>query len=287
MEDHKHNDHHNQDKGHDHSHTHGKDNDHSHDHSHDHEHGHDHEHKNGHDDDHKPDKIQFRSFRMDRAFAFNPKKGEKGTITYTITEPARISIKTLKKGTRELYLSTILNWEERTAGTHTEYWDGKDYEGNIIEDLSEFMIVMEGEPMSTFKPGEYSVEGLTDEEIVHGHKWGHPHNYYQTDTNVVPDLAITSVNDGDVLSGVVTVNSHLKNEESRGYGDKVGYGVRHYLNNILVSEEFYDAKCKGNFSCDIDTTAFPDGEYTLYVGMCDHHQHATSRGCKITLKNNT
>lgn len=273
MSDHKH-------QGHEHHHDQHQEHEHHHDHDHDHnEHGH-------HDHDHKPVKIKFRSFKMDRAFAFDPRKGEKGVITYTITEPARISIKLIKKGTRELYLSTILNWEERGAGTHTEYWDGKDYSGNIIEDLSQVFMVMEGEPMSTFKPGAYSVEGLSDEEIIHGHKWGHPHNEYQEGTNVIPVLSITSVKDGDVLSGVVKVDSKLETDE-RGYGEKVGYGVRYYLNNILVNEEFYDAKSNGNFSYDVDTTAFPDGEYTLYVGMCDHHQHSTSRGCKVRIDNNS
>lgn len=256
-------------------------------HSHGHEHHHEHHHEHGHDHDHKPVKVKFRSFEMERAFAFDPHKGEKGKITYTITEPARISIKTIKKGTRELYLSTILNWEERDAGTHTETWDGRDFEGNIIEDLSQILMVIEGEPMSTFAPGEYSIEGLTDEEIVHGHKWGHPHNAYHEDANVIPKLKITSVSDGDVLSDIVRVDSELDEVSERGYGDKAGYGVRYYFNNILINEEFYDAKSEGRFSYEIDTTAFPDGPYTLYVGMCDHHQHVTSRGLKVIIDNSS
>ena len=253
-------------------------------HEHHHEHPHDHDHEHHHDHDHKPVKIKFRSFKMDRAFAFDPKKGEKGIITYTITEPARVSIKVIKKGTRELYLTTILNWEHRDAGTHTETWDGRDYSGNIIEDLSHALIVMEGEPMSTHNPGKYSIEGLTDEEIIHGHKWGHPHNLYNEEVNIVPELVITSVKDGDVLSGIVTIESQLETDK-KGYGDVAGYGVRYYLNNILITEEFYDKKCKGRFSYELDTTAFPDGEYTLYVGMCDHHQHTASRGCRIRIDN--
>ena len=253
---------------------------------HDHHHDHDHQGHEGHPEGHgghKPVKIEFEDFRMERAFAFDPAKGEEGVITYTIAEPARISIKVLQAGTRELYLATILNWEDRDAGTHTEKWNGRDFSGEVI-DLSEAIIVMEGEPMSTYAPGEYSVEGLSDEEIVHGHPHGHSHNVYDESANIVPELEVTSVNDGDVISGLVTIESHLEGGK-RGYGDQAGYGVRYYLDNTLVQEEFYDKKSEGQFSYTLDTTAFPDGEYTLYVGMCDHHQHATSRGCKITIKN--
>jgi hypothetical protein len=233
---------------------------------------------------HKPHKIQFKDFEMSKAFAFDPGKGETGTITYTLSEPARVSIKVIKAKTRELYLKTILNWETKDAGRHTETWDGRDFDGKII-DLSESIIVMEGEPISTFAPGEYSVEGLSDEEIVHGHPHGHAHNLYREDVNVVPELKVTSVRSGDVLSGLVVIESELADRSKTGYGDEVGYGVRYYLDNTLVEEEFYDRKCEGRFSYTMDTTAYPDGEYTLFVGMCDHHQHATSSGCRIKIKN--
>ena len=139
---------------------------------HDYYHGHTHDHEyetHAHPEGHggyKPIKINFTDFKMDRAFAFDPAKSEQGVITYTIPESARISVKVLKAGTRELYLKTILNWEYRDAGTHTETWDGKDYDGKIIE-LSEAIIIIEGEPMSTYAPGEYSLKGLsTDRKSV-------------------------------------------------------------------------------------------------------------------------
>ncbi len=233
---------------------------------------------------HKPEKIQFKDFKMESAFAFDPAKGEIGKITYTISEPARISIKVIKAKTRELYLKIILNWEKREAGTHTETWDGRDFDGRII-DLPEAIIVMEGEPLSTFSPGKYSVEGMSDEEIVHGHPHGHAHNVYKEGTNVIPELKITSVKSGAVLSGLVDIESELMDRSKLGYGEEVGYGVRYYLDHTLVEEEFYDKKCGGKFLYTLDTTAFANGEYTLYVGMCDHHQHATSRGCKIRINN--
>ncbi len=250
------------------------------DHHDDHE-GEAHEHPEGHGGL-KPRKIDFTDFKMERAFAFDPSKGEKGIITYTIPESARISIRVLKAGTRELFLCTILNWEYREAGTHTETWDGKDFEGNII-DLSEAAMIIEGEPISTYAPGQYSVEGMSDEEIVHGHAFGHAHNEYDPSTNIIPELKVTSVKDGDVLSGLVTIVAHL--EGGRAYGEKAGYGVRYYLDSTLLQEEFYDKQCDGRFSYILDTTSILDGEYTLYIGMCDHHQHVTSRGYKIRINN--
>lgn len=255
---------------------------HTHPHPHPHTHTHD-DHPEGHGG-HKPVKIEFKDFRMERAFAFDPAKGETGVITYTLAEPARVSIKVIKAKTRELYLKTIVNWEARDAGTHSETWDGRDYEGKVI-DLAEAIIVMEGEPMSTFAPGKYSVDGLSDEEIVHGHPHGHAHNEYEEGANIVPLLRITSVKEGSVLSGLVVVESELVDRSQKGYGDEVGYGVRYYLDHTLVEEEFYDKKCEGKFSYTLDTTSYADGEYTLFVGMCDHHQHATSRGVPVRIKN--
>ena len=53
-------------------------------HEHDHDHSHDHEgHPEGHGA-HKPEKVEFFDFKMERAFAFDPVKGEKGVITYTL-----------------------------------------------------------------------------------------------------------------------------------------------------------------------------------------------------------
>ncbi|MFH2059846.1 MAG: hypothetical protein ABIJ59_13210 [Pseudomonadota bacterium] len=259
-----------------------------HEHNHHHEDDHGHHHHNHSENpegsgSYKPRKIDFVDFKMERAFAFDPEEGEEGIITYTIDEPARISIKVLKNGTRELYLQTILNFEERKAGTHTEKWDGRDYDGNII-DLPNAYMVIEGEPMSTYKPGEYTLEGMSDEEIVHGHPYGHSHNKYADDANIVPTLRITSIKNGDVLQDVVTIESELTG--AKGYGDQAGFGVRYYLDNTLVEEEFYDNKCNGFFTYNLDTTSYADGEYTLYVGMCDHHQHATSRGYKVKIDNN-
>jgi len=64
---------------------------------------------------HKPVKVDFVDFKMEKAFAFDPAKGEKGIVTYTIEEPARISIKVIKAGTRELYISQSL-----TGGSGTQ-----------------------------------------------------------------------------------------------------------------------------------------------------------------------
>lgn len=271
------------------THTHGAHThaDHSHDdHSHA-EHAHnEHDHaEHGNPEGHggiKPVKITFYDFKMDKAFAFDPAKGETGKITYTLKEPGRISIKVLKAKTRELYLATLVNWEQRDAGTHTETWDGKDYAGNIV-DFTEAIIMLEGEPLSTYKPDNYSLSGMSNEDIIHGHPMGHAHNEYRDSANIVPDLEITSIKDGDVLSGLVVIESQLPGE--KGYGDEAGYGVRYYLDNTLVTEEFYDRSCGGKFTYTLDTTAYSDGPYTLYVGMCDHHQHATSRGHRIRISN--
>lgn len=231
----------------------------------------------------RPERLRLTKVNLRRAFAYYQNPDQKGEITYTIEEPGLVNIVVLRAGTRELYLAKIVHWEYRDAGTHTETWDGRDNSGNIINP-KEASIRMSGEKMSSYAPGTMPLKDMPDEEIVHGHEWGHAHATHHEFAEETPILTITSIKDGDVLKGKVLIKAEV-DKEKRGYGDKYGYGVRYYLGKALVSEEFYKPESDGKFVYELDTTAFEDGEHILYMGMCDHNQHATSAGVTVTIDN--
>jgi hypothetical protein len=220
---------------------------------------------------------------MKNALAFNPEKGEKGIIGYTISESGIVSIKVKASGTRELFLATIVNWEKREAGSHTEYWDGRDYGGNLV-DPSSVQIIVEGEPMSAYQPGSMELKEISIEDIIHGKTEGHYHGSHHAYADRIPDIDITSVHEHQILSGMVLIES-VVSKEKRGYGNIYGYGVRYYLDRVQIAEEFYKPDSDGCFNYRLDTTAFQDGEHLLSVGMCDHHEHVTSKTYKIIIKN--
>jgi len=236
---------------------------------------------------HTPKFVQIYDLQLDKAMTFNPEKGEKGIITYTLKEPARVVIKVVKEGTRELYLATILNMEFRDKGTHTETWDGLDYSGKPI-DMTKASMFISAVAESSFSPGKMPLEKLSPEEVVHGKpgEWGHDHAHHHEWAEEVPVLKILNVRENAVLSGKVLIKSEV-DKEKRGYGNQYGYGVRYYVDNVLAHEEFYKPESDGEFAYELDTTAFEDGGHVLYVGMCDHNEHTTSAGVRVKFDNST
>lgn len=244
-----------------------------------HEDGHDHEHADGHTGEHNH--VPVLDAKLIEAFTFHPERGEKCRITYSLPEPALVSIKVQKMGTRELYLATIVNSEFRDKGEHTETWDGRDYSGNIV-DMSQATITVGADKPS--QPGTMALDTQSPEQVVHGHEWGHDHGAHHAWAEEVPFLKVTNIKKDTVLSGKVRIEVEV-DKDKRGYGNQYGYGVRYYVDNTLAHEEFYKPECDGQFAYEFDTTAFPNGKHMLYIGMCDHNQHTTSASVPVVFDN--
>lgn len=235
-------------------------------------------------DEDRPQRVALRDLHLDKAMNFNPAKGEEGIITYRLDEPALVTIRVVKEGTRELYLATIANMAYRGVGEHTETWNGLDYSGNII-DMTKACMSIQAVAASSYEPGKMGLEKKSPEEIVHSeYTWGHVHAQHHEYAEEVPILKIVNLTKGEVLSGKVRIETEV-DENKRGYGNEYGYGVRYYVDGILAHEEFYKPECDGKFAYELDTTAFEDGEHMLYVGMCDHNEHTTSAGVSIVFNN--
>jgi hypothetical protein len=122
------------------------------------------------------------------------------------------------------------------------------------------------------------------EQIIHGKKEGHHHGLHHAYAETIPEIDIISIKDSQIFSGIVLLEA-VVSKNKRGYGNKYGYGVRYYLDRKQIAEEFYKPESDGHFYYRFDTTAFQDGEHLLTIGMCDHHEHVTSKSYKIIIKN--
>lgn len=218
---------------------------------------------------------------LSRAFLFRPEAGETAELSYRLAEPARVLIRVQDADTRELFLATILNWDVKPAGEHVEIWDGRDYSGNII-DMSDAMITLVAQKAEHKLP-PMGLGPRTPEEVVHGEK-EHEHGTHHDWAEEVPYLRIIDPAPGAEAGDLLLIRTAV-DEDRRGYGNVYGYGVRYYVDSVLVREEFYKPESDGQFAYQLDTTAFEDGEHLLRVGMCDHHQHATSASVPVTFRN--
>lgn len=246
-----------------------------------HGHGPGHTHGPGHVEHAAPQAVDVLDLDMTEVFTFRPEEGETARLSYRLLEPARIQIRVKKVGTRELYLATLLNWELRQAGEHTEVWDGRDYSGNAV-DMSGAMITLIAQKAED-QPGTMALEAKSPEEIVHSEEQ-HDHGTHHPWAEEVPHLKILEPRPRVEASDLLLIRSAV-DEDRRGYGDLYGYGVRYYVDGILVQEEFYQPESEGRFAYRLDTTAFADGEHLLHIGMCDHHQHATSASVPVVFRN--
>ncbi len=265
-----------------------------HGHAHDHDHGHGHQHGESNVKHVDPSIVQnfvpLQNLTFYKAFTFDPNKNEKVKVTYTLSEPAIVSIKALRRETRELFLAGIVNNERREAGEHVEHWDGKDYWGEYLDHKKQpyrfiYKAIKPAKSKSEFQGLEYA-EGQSQAESAAkaGFEGIHDHSRHDQHYESTPFLTIISPKVDEVVKGIIQVESSVS-AEKRGYGDKYGYGVRYYIDMTLVSEEFYTPESNGKFVYALDTTPFENGKHILYVGMCDHNEHTTSRGIDITLNN--
>ena len=63
-----------------------------------------------------PTLAKFKDIHMEFAFPPSSRPDQPGKITYTLLEPARVRIRVVAEGTRELYLRTPVDWQVRDRG---------------------------------------------------------------------------------------------------------------------------------------------------------------------------
>ncbi|UCG59481.1 MAG: hypothetical protein JSU70_08200 [Phycisphaerales bacterium] len=229
-------------------------------------------------------------------YTFDASKGETGTISYDLLEPARTRIViTAKDDPDQLYRVLFWGWQE--AGRQVVEWDGTDQSGYPLDRMA-CAVGTKAIGKSVHLPGTRVIKPLTTEQLIHGlqgppdHRRCDPGKCKPMDVRFVgiseKSDAGASVNKelspGAVLSGVVTIEAEVA-KDARGYGDKTGYGVRWMIDQQLVAAEYYEKESNGKFVYALDTTAFRDGEHVLRVSCCDHYDHIGVIGSKVAFHN--
>jgi PKD repeat protein len=91
-----------------------------------------------------------------RTPAFNPNIDENGTITFTTTDEASITVKVVDQSGN--LVKTMVNNETRGAGTYSEVWNGRNDTGQIVRDGVYYFLIdyTAGDESGTFDLREHS-----------------------------------------------------------------------------------------------------------------------------------
>lgn len=212
---------------------------------------------------------------------FTPPEGT-GSISYTLNRPALVRVRIKRVGDPHLLLRTLVSWEEREAGSHTEEWDGIDASGNVLNS-DDYSIAVDIQPLSLDLLPEEENTILNEPD----HLYGHFHCLHHPDKCGKFRLEVDSPQKRQKLNGIVPIETRLKGN-FRGNSRRWGYGVRYYVDRELVHEAFVnpsDITEPQSFQYNIDTTAFENGKHRITVNMCDHNDHEAAATTIVDFQN--
>jgi hypothetical protein len=185
------------------------------------------------------------------AVSFAPTEKDFGEISYTLSRPAWIRIRIVSRNDSRMVFRTLVDWSRREAGRNTEKWDGRDSAGHLID--------------KTATPCRVVIDAESD---VHRR---HPRT-------LCKDLGLSlTLNDASSRSApektdlVVTVD-----ENTRGYGEWLGYRVTAYIDFKPVHSAVYRQKAWQGIRIPLDTAGLAEGDHLLIVVVEDGADHV---GC--------
>jgi hypothetical protein len=258
--------------------------------------------------------IKMRMASPDKKLELDPEKFEKvlvpgKKVTFSFDKPCMVRVIARNKGRYYSVLKTIVDWEYREPGEYTEIWDGKNDKGDII-DTEANDITVETQPRhgsadydeteEYVLPKEYilrkekGLKGQRGAVVPKGHdhlRWdhsAHAHDKCHKLPVEITDVSLTK----DKGEGFYTVKVTIGEDgEKRGYGkDKIsekkdsrpmGHSIRIYVDNYLFDEDKLIDGDKAEWL--LDASQIPQGEHTLTVSVCDHHDHHGGDSVKINV----
>ena len=216
------------------------------------------------------------------AFNFDPTKEEKGTIAYTLEEPAKVRIRIIDRDDPELVHRVLISYEEQEPGEYVVEWDGKDATGNYLNPY-EVQVNLQAELLAT-KITRQAVEMFS----LVGRPYGHLHRLHEPDKCGFFTLQFTNSELGSVLTGEAQLVIEIVGP-FRGYAEEGGVGIRGYVDKTLVLDQWLEPQeVRDRFpylTWTLDTSAFPNGEHFLRLSMCDHQDHPGVASLKAEFQN--
>lgn len=215
---------------------------------------------------------------------WHAKKGPRkkyATVSYDLPERMRVRVRIVPAKKWALILKTLVDWEVREAGQHTEKWDGRDESGNRL-DLTRCSVIVETEDV--FTPQE--IAKVRARVKKSGKRpptlRGHLHALHEPGKCHELRAKIAGLAPGTKVSGVITLKSMVDGKR-RGYGKEAGHGIRYYMDYDLIHENEEE---KGpRFSFKLDTRKFGNGRHMLSVSICDHNGHVGTDTIPLNIQN--
>jgi len=179
-------------------------------------------------------------------------------IAYTLSAPARVRVRVVDSRTPGIMYRTLVDWQEREAGSHTEYWDGQDGRGTPIAARS-VSVIVQCEPRSAAGEGAHA---------------RHP-----AEQCADLDVHLDAPRQGDVVSGTTTIRARLGEHRGMPQGE---YHVVVYLEGRTA----WDGRVQGpDLEQSWDTRNVPNGKYVLAVTFNDLQDHAGSDRVLVEVAN--
>lgn len=216
------------------------------------------------------------------AFTFDPTKGEMGTISYTLTEPANVRVRLVDREDPELVHRVLISYEKQEAGVHEIQWDGKDDSGNYLDPMGIRVNIQ----------AELTGNKLTRKAIqmfsLVGRPYGHLHRLHDPEKCGFFTMRFSEPAPGSVLTGEVKLVIEVVGS-FRGYAEDGGVGIRGFVDKTMVLDQWLEqGEVKAEFpylTWTLDTSAFPNGEHILRLSMCDHNDHPGVASLKAEFQN--
>ncbi len=180
---------------------------------------------------------------------FNPASGK---IEYTLPEDAYVRIRIGLPDGGPL-LRTLIDWERRAPGSHSEIWDKKDASGKIdFGHYPDFMLVIACVSLEKVpEPSAGMIQG-------YGRSPNFEINFPETAVKAKDDLIIVS----DVVPARVLLD---KNDKKRLTESKFEIGI--YVDTIFLSE---DEEGADPYTYRLNTRGFNAGEHILTVNVVSY-----------------
>ncbi len=194
------------------------------------------------------------------ALTFDPEAKNSGTISYKLSKRAWVRVRILLRSDEQLVLRTLVDWSERKAGKHVETWDGRDAAGHLV-DKARF-------------PCFVAIDA--DSEIHRKHPRA-----------MCKDLRLSlKLKDSspEPVSGKLGVEVTL-DDDTRGFGQQLGYKVRAYVDFKLIHSFTYKPKARRGFDFTLETSGLSTGEHLLTVVVDDGADHVGSTSLKFNVLN--
>ncbi len=190
-----------------------------------------------------------------------------GEIKYTLPDPALVR---LRIGMREggPLIQTLLDWDRRDAGTHTEVWNKKD-SLNLIDytDNPNIMVVLRAVKMDAPRKENQNFRGTF-------HK--------SPDFTVEFPRSQTNEQGIPILKEKVPLRVVL-NEASRDWFTKTKYEIGIYIDDAFIIE---DEEANDPFTYQFDSRKINNGNHRITVNVVGYHGEIGCKSVLVLITNN-